>query len=252
MTYYPSPKKHPTTVRDDREFDTTQLRAGVHARRVNRDYAAHFFRWGFALKFIDRTSTVLEIGCGQDCPLVGVMQGSLTSFPKRYLGIDLNKVQDKPRFQWCEIKDEFNFIARASEIQEKFDVCVCYEVIEHMDKDNGLKLLKAIRSKMKSSSVFILSTPVYNEKHMAANHIHEYRFAELEEHIKTAGLSVESVHGTFMSANAMKRACTKEELSILSELNEFYPWEVLANFLAPKYPQHASNCAWVLRVPHDF
>lgn len=235
-------------VDPEREFDKTQLRSTGYADKVHRDYAAHYFRWGWAGNFISRDSDVLEIGCGQDTPLVKVLSGNLSWLPKSYLGVDLNKLKDPFQPKWCSYKDQFNFIEDGSElkIQNGYDVIVCYEVIEHMRKDAGKKLLLQAYDLLKSGGKFLLSTPVYNGKHMAANHLHEYEFQELQDMIEESGLIVESVHGTFATWNNIKKVCTEEELALLTELRKFHSWEVLSTFMASKYPKASSNCAWVL------
>lgn len=256
MTNYPLPVKHKID-RGDRQFDKTQLRERSYAQQVHRDYAAHYFRWGFAKNFIKNGTTVLEVGCGQDMPLPRVLTASMAHVPKRYVGCDMNSIKKPLVREWIELLDEFDFTSRHKEIEGTFDVIVCFEVIEHMSKEDGKKLLKAIKAKMHSDSVFLMSTPVYNEKHMAANHIHEYRRDELQEHIESVGLTVLNQFGTFMTSQAIKKVATPQELELIETLHEFYGWDVLANFLAPKYPEAASNICWKIGLAendprHDF
>lgn len=242
------PKPHPRVDRGQRTFDKTQLRSSQYAQQVHRDYAAHYFRWGFAKNFIKKGSRVLEVGCGQDMPLVKVLAPSMSNIPEIYVGCDMNSVK-KASNKWLELKDEFDFTSRYKEIEKEFggfDVAVSYEVIEHMQKSDGAKLLQGIRHCLKDDGVAIISTPVYNERHMAANHIHEYKFDELKQHFEDNGFKVDRVHGTFMTSHSMKKYCTKDEMELVEELHQFYGWDVLANFLAPKYPRHSSNCVWIL------
>ena len=246
-----TPKKHPRVDRGEREFDQTQLKESGYVHQVHRDYAAHYFRWGFAKNFIKKGVRVLEVGCGQDMPLVKVLAPAMSNIPDVYVGCDMNAVKKAFNAKWINLKPEFDFTSRYKEIIKefgKFDVVVCFEVIEHMSKENGGKLLDGIRACMKDDGVALISTPVYNQKHMAANHIHEYEYQELRDYFEKHMFVVNRVHGTFMTSQAIKRVCTPQERELIDELHQFYSWDVLANFLAPKYPEAASNCCWVLKT----
>ena len=101
----PPPRRHRLDV-IDRKFDKTQLRAAQYGDKVHRDYAAHFFRWGFATRFIKKGMSVLDVGCGQDLPLVRVLAPSMSHIPGRYVGVDMNRV--KPfKCKWVEVLQEF-------------------------------------------------------------------------------------------------------------------------------------------------
>lgn len=243
-------------VDPDREFDKTQLKEAGYGERVHRDYAAHYFRWGWVGNFVDRSKTVLEIGCGQDTPLAKVLSGNLSWLPKKYVGVDLNKLPKPFAPKWASYKEQFNFVEDGADLDEEapggFDLLVSFEVIEHMKKSSGEKLLRTAVHLMHDDSLFLLSTPVYNGKHMAANHLHEYEYDELRKMIEQCGLEVVKVHGTFATWNAIKKAVTPAELELLTELREFHSWEVLSTFIASKYPEASSNCAWVLKKAVPF
>jgi 2-polyprenyl-3-methyl-5-hydroxy-6-metoxy-1,4-benzoquinol methylase len=199
---------------------------------------------------------VLDIGCGQDQMMVRVLCASQNHVPALYVGVDMNKLDKMTEIAWTRILDQFDFTKRYKETMHAggteegapFDVITCFEVIEHMPKVQGIKLLDGIRQCLAPGGVALLSTPVYNEKHMAAAHIHEYRFTELQGVIEGAGLVVDRVVGTFMTSQAAKKAATKEHRALLEKLHDtWYAWEVLACFLAPLYPEQSRNCCWVLR-----
>ena len=71
-------------VRPPRRFDQTQLKGSALGYMVHRDYAAHFFRWGWATRFIKAGARVLDLGCGQEQPLAKVLIPRLTYVPKLY------------------------------------------------------------------------------------------------------------------------------------------------------------------------
>lgn len=233
----------------DRRFDKTQLHEKQHGQLVHRDYAAHFFRWGFAANFIGPGAHVLDVGCGQDLNLVRVVNAKLATLPELYVGVDLNKIKEC-NISWVRLFPEFSFVdhwKRIVKAHGQFDVVTCFEVIEHMHKPDGLKLLKGVRECMTKNAVFLLSTPVYDGRRMAANHIHEYQTSELADLVQRAGLKVEKRFGTYARAPQIKKAMTKAERELVEELHEYYSWEVLNCFLAPKYPDACANNIWMLR-----
>src|SRR5882724_7890924 len=81
--------------RDERDFDQTSLReGGGQASVLHRDYSAHFFRWSFARRFIQKTDRVLEVGCGVDRPLWKLLFTTFAPHAATYVGIDLNPLPD--------------------------------------------------------------------------------------------------------------------------------------------------------------
>lgn len=234
---------------DAREFDTTSLRQRQHGHWVHRDYGAHFFRWGFVPRFIrTHKERVLDIGCGADQPLARVL--NYKSYPALLVGVDYDKVKPRHNFAWLKIMPEFDFTRRWRELQKEhgtFDVVTCFEVIEHMHTDAGLRLLKGARELLSDDGVFLLSTPCYSGKRMAANHIHEYTVDELAKAIAKAGLKVEQRFGTFMTSLNVKKVKDQAHKATWEALTQYYDHEVLACFLAPLYPDLANNNLWVLR-----
>lgn len=239
-----------------RRYDTTQLKENYHGNLVHRDYAAHFFRWGWASRFVESKKTrVLDVGCGQDLPLVKILAGSLSTVPASYVGVDLNSVQGT-KIAWVKkIYDGFDFPGggweTVREEQGEFDLVSCFEVIEHMHQEDGSALLQGIAGCLADGGRALVSTPVYNLKKMAANHIREYTVDELADLIVESGLEVVERFGTFASWNDIRRVCTDEERALLEETGRFYGGDVLACFLAPKYPDASRNNAWVLKRQGD-
>lgn len=241
----------------DRRFDKTQLKSQSYQHLVHRDYAAHYFRWGFIKNWVKTNdkAKVLDIGCGQDLPLPSLLSHTPSFLPKTYVGVDLNKIAKKFNAKWVGgIHDEFNFIDNWKEILDqhgKFDVIVNLEVIEHMHVKDGLKLLKAMKSCLNPEGSIFLSTPCYDGKRAAANHLHEYTVPELAESIDKAGLKVSDRWGTFMNWNALKKVATSSQLELVNQLRAYYHLDVLSIFLAPLYPDDSRNNMWRLTHPES-
>lgn len=259
----PQPVHREAVRREAREFDQTYMRLNKHGTRVHRDYGAHFFRWGWATRLIKHTDRVLDVGCGPDLSLPYVLSMGGRYVPERYVGVDLNKLSGGPG--WAELHGEFNVIDRWSELLDpnqlgaqdndggpllKFTKIVCFEVIEHMAKPDGLKLLSLMHELLEPDGTLLLSTPNFNGK-AAVNHVHEWTIPELSEALLQAGFDVKERYGTFASYNDIKKVAAPDHLAVLNELRAFYSEEVTACFLAPLYPDQSRNNAWVCVPAHD-
>lgn len=228
------------------DYDRTSLRETTHGDKIHRDYAAHWFRWGWSNRHITNEHDVLEVGCGVDTPLFRTFIGAYANrVPKSYLGVDLNALPRAPARPWGRAEGRFNFNERWRELGQ-FDKLVCFEVIEHMTAPLGLELLAGLRGCMREGAELYLSTPVF-DGHAAANHIHEYTVAELQTAIEGSGLQLLKRFGTFASYNALKKVADPRLLELLDGVNEYYSTEVTACFLAPLYPDASRNNVWVLR-----
>lgn len=247
--------------RDDREFDTTQLREAGHGRTLHRDYSAHFWRWSFARRFITAKDDVLEIGCGEDKPLAKILTGGAAAHVNHYTGVDLNKLKPS-NSQRLNFIGEFNFIARYKELLKSkpggWDVLVNYEVIEHMKVEHGTSLLKSMFECTKAGGVLLLSTPVYDGKRHAANHIHEYTVPELAAAIQKAGYVVEQRFGTFMDIKHIGKVAPNADTELLaaikkvrSGLEQYFDNDAISNIFGCLYPDHSRNNLWVCRKAKD-
>lgn len=230
----------------ERKMDKSSLRANAHGQWQHRDYAAHWFRWTWAGRFVNSSVEVLDVGMGPDVSMVSVLTMPRSSVPKRYVGVDLNRQpRSVPSRQWAELHWEFDFLERSVELGQ-FDLVTCFEMIEHVYRPDGLRLLRALRDCLKPDGTLLLSTPVFNGK-AAAAHLHEWEIDELREAIEGTGLRVEQRFGTFASANDIKRVATPEELKLIEQLAKFHSGETMACFLAPKYPDASRNNVWKIR-----
>ena len=253
------PELQPTRTgrhREPRRFDQTQLHANSSGRAVGRDYAAHFFRWAWITRQIKAGQKILDIGCGQETPLVFVLTNKVNQLPAKYVGVDLNRILKPTKIAWTRIVDQFSFVddylklwkRTGMEKDEKFDVAVSLEVIEHMQPADGKKLLKGAFHLVRPGGYLYLSTPVFSGK-AAVNHCHEFTVPELQKLVESTGWIVEKRYGTFARLAGIKKVAQKDEWAVLQRIGEYYNNEVLSVFLAPLYPDSASNNLWVLRRP---
>ncbi len=241
----------------NREYDKTSLKI-FRYNGIHRDYAAHFFRWGFiSANVIKRHDRVLDIGCGVEAPLCRVLMNSeesLNMIPSLYLGVDFNELSDPISgriLKWAQFKGKFNFPKNWRKIRDqilgqRFNVITCLEVVEHMTMRNVRNLLIGAYELLRDDGTFVLSTPVFNGK-MANNHINEMTIDQLGKEIRKAGFVIEKRFGTFASWNDIKRVVRPEHLAIAAELKRYYSGAVVSCFLAPLYPDAARNNVWICR-----
>jgi len=244
--------------RDEREFDTTQLKLSGHGKTLHRDYSAHFWRWSFARRFISAKDSVLEIGCGEEKPLSKILTGGASAHVDRYVGVDLNKLKPS-NSQRLEFYGEFDFTNNYKKLIKEhglFDVVVHYEVIEHMKVDSGTKLLKAAFESLKPGGVMLMSTPCYDGKRHAANHIHEYTVPELQKITEKAGFEIEKRYGTFMDIKYIGKVAPDDDKElgaaiklVRSQLDKYFDNDAISNIFGPLYPDHSRNNLWVCRKP---
>lgn len=250
--------------RDDRDYDTTSLHAKFHGQNLHRDYTAHFFRWNFARRHINSKTNVLEIGCGIEKPLARILTRNALQQVNSYVGVDLNPLEDKGCGKRAKFIGEFNFNKRYKELTRRggFDVIVHLEVIEHMKKIHGRKMLKACLELLRPGGVMLMSTPCYDGRRHAANHIHEYTVPELEKMTEQCGFEVERRFGTFMDTRHLKRGgegwkvmkaedpeFAEHVQAVYKELSAYYDRDAISCFFAPLFPDHARNNLWVCRKP---
>lgn len=250
--------------REARRFDKTSLRARQYGAYVHRDYAAHYFRWGWATRLCAGRS-VLDVGCGPDLAFIGVATYT-SAMPASYVGVDLNRL-DPPARKWATCYGQTDFLDDGVREQIRarhgqFERAICLEVIEHMAKEDGLALLAGLVGALEpAGGELMISTPVYDGKARARNHVHEWTSAELRSALEHAGLEVVGRYGTFANVASVRRAipgwaaraglpsaAADGILAAYEAIRAFYADDVAANFLAPLIPDDSRNCVWRCRL----
>lgn len=238
---------------DDRDYDKTQLKEAGHGRTLHRDYTAHAFRWSFARRFITAKTNVLEVGCGEDKPLSKIITGGAAAHVNTYVGVDLNKLKPS-NSQRLTFIGEFNFAERYKELiklrPEGYDVLVTMEVIEHLNIKHAPKFLKGCFDCLKPGGIMLLSTPCFDGRRMAANHIHEFTIPELQKYIEKAGFKVDKRFGTFTDIKHIGKAdtdrCSKASvLEVRKALEQYFDSDMISNIFGPLYADVARNNVWV-------
>lgn len=212
---------------------------------VHRDYIAHCLRWSHILRMTNPNQTWLDIGCG-DFPLAMMLYTNKYK-PKYYHGVDMRKMEDKkPKtnfpitFYQCDIVklNEVNTIP--------YDNIVCLEMIEHVEKKHGQKVLAKIAKLASAKTQIFISTPVFNGK-KAANHVHEWEYKELQSEL-TKHFKIVEHFGTFASQSDIKPHLSSNEMETFAAMHNYYDSNLLSIMFAPMHPEHSRNVLWRLRI----
>ena len=131
------------------------------------EYAEHFdnntlrilirlARYKFVARLIKKTDKVLEIGCGSGVGTIFLAQHA--SFVK---GIDANPTElaeakkiNRRKNVSFEERDFFLMPA-----QEKYDIILCLDVIEHMPVEEGRKLVSNMAAHLTPTGILVVGTP---------------------------------------------------------------------------------------------
>jgi len=262
-------------TRGERRFDTTALHFDQHGRLMSHaDYLAHCEKWDYAWRSIKMGERILDVGCGTDAPLmraINFVQSQAAKVMYRaggcYVGVDFNKLKPT-NINWAQLIGEVDMtsdegyaaalMAIPGNLQARdegdedlrgYTLIVCLEVVEHMGVEDGKSLLKNMRDLLSDGGRIVLSTPVYDGKGQARNHVHEYYVQELQELIESVGLVVIKRMGTFTSEPQIKawmKANRPDWLALYMESREFHSAGYLSGLIAPMVPDLARNNIWVL------
>jgi 2-polyprenyl-3-methyl-5-hydroxy-6-metoxy-1,4-benzoquinol methylase len=246
-----------------KEYNTTQLSPNkVFERHVyHRDQFAHYLRWAHVLKVVPSKVRILDVGCGSG-NLLEVLYHN-RRVPELYVGVDVrtqtikNNTVKFGHLTWVKFTN-LDFCKYMSGMEfyklknSHFNFVTCFEVIEHLGKQNGDQFLFNISSLMRPETVLLISTPCYNGEDVAQNHVingevGEYTFQEMRYELEKF-FKIEKVWGTFASQKDYLERLTPEQKKIWDKLNEYYDPDLVSVLLAPLFPERARNCLWQCRI----
>lgn len=143
--------------------------------------------WGISLikketallvKHLHSHIDVLEVGAGDR----RLSKFILNKYPTiNYKSFDIDK------------STEHDFYA-LEEICGKFDLIYGFELIEHLTVEDGVEMLRKLKSHLKANGVLILGTPNLYHPHRYfgdLTHVTPYKYEELGALLKISGFSVE-------------------------------------------------------------
>lgn len=151
----------------------------------------HLHRYAFASQFV-KNKNVLDLGCGE-----GYGSFLLSQSANQIIGVEIDHetvthathTYNQKNLQFIK-GDILNLPIKNEKI---FDVIVCFEAIEHIEKHE--QLLYEIERVLKDDGFLIISTPntiIYNDDPSYSNpyHVHELNFFEFKQLLKSAFFNV--------------------------------------------------------------
>lgn len=245
------------------KFNKTSLNVDRAAEReiVHRDYLAHTLRWSHTLRHVKkgvRKLNILDIGCGEHLPLLKMLYTNKRLGYVNYVGVDIRKV--KTDFSLGSYDDTYTLVqADVSDIiptlfnddgslmfKDGWDIIVCFEVLEHMPKEEGVMTLENIRAQMSPHTKLFISTPCFNGK-AASNHVYEWQYGELKIQLESM-FELVTHYGTFASQRDIEPVMSPKHGMVYQELKTYYDSNVLSVIFAPLYPAQSRNVFWHLKA----
>lgn len=239
------------------QYNKTQLDPASNFERhvYHRDQFAHYLRWTHVLKEIAPNATILDIGCGT-ANLLQVLYHN-RHVPKFYLGVDVrtktitNNVAEYSHLPWAHFRN-LDFCQANVPTLGSFEYVVCFEVLEHLGKENGAQFIANIYKQLNKSTTLFISTPCYNGVDVADNHIingqvGEYTYDEMQE-LLSEFFKIEAVWGTFASQKDYYDKLTLVEQKLFNTLCEYYDSNLVSVLFAPLVPKYSRNCLWVCKL----
>lgn len=249
----PKPKYNKTQLMVEQEFERHMF---------HRDRFAHYLRWSYVLRKVKNwdTASILDVGCG-DANLLKTLYVNRRS-PQLYHGVDIREqLVARLRDDWEAVNRMFLF-SYQDVVNESlpmspdgdWDYVTCFEVCEHVGKENVPKLLDNIRDVMSPATTLLLSTPCYDPTVGAAgNHIIGGEVGELT--LKEMGalmndrFEVVRMFGTFSSKKDIYPLLDEHEQQLYDRLEEYYDANVMSVVFAPLFPEASRNVIWEARLP---
>lgn len=241
--------------------DTTFLSLDNAEERgfIHRDYIAHCMRWSHVIKVLTANkryagACIVDAGCGREAPMAKTLYSSRL-IPTRYIGIDYGPIPQETRQLFHSGKfpvtfhERTDFVAFAADTSNHAtaDFVTSFEVLEHVEPKHMLQMLDGIRLILKPTGMAFISTPCWDVKSCAANHVNEMRYEALGAVIEDSGFEIVEVFGTFASISEYEPYLAAGHREAFEDLRAYYDVNFLSCVFAPFYPQYSRNCLWQLR-----
>ena len=250
---------------EKKKYNTTDLdpQRSFERHVFHRDQFAHYLRWTHILKEAKIGETIVDFGCGNGNLLEVLYRNKFKQ--SRYIGIDIRqKTIDtaKEKFSmvdWAEFIADDLIIPTTDFTQLKGDKVCSFEVMEHVGKQNGDVFLQNFLACGNENATYYLSTPNFDEQVGAAgNHtydsgdgrgiaVQEWGHEELQT-ILEKYFVIEKKFGTFASQRDYKPLMNDWQKEMFAALTEYYDSNLVANLMAPMFPEKSRNTLWVMKA----
>lgn len=252
-------------MKSKKVYNTTDLDPESTFERhiFHRDQFAHYLRWTHILKEAKIGEVICDFGCGSGNLLEVLYRNKFKC--KQYIGMDIRyKTIEAARekfkvIPWAVFYDR-DLIEQTDGYENiQADKVCSFEVIEHVGKQNVQKFLRHFMACGKEGATYYLSTPNYDPVVGAAgNHtydsgdgrgvaVQEFTHEELRWQILLAGFQIVKKFGTFASVKDYKPLLNDWQKKMYDALKDYYDSNLIANIMAPMFPEQSRNTLWVLK-----
>lgn len=228
----------------------------------HRDQFAHYLRWTHILKEAKIGESIVDFGCGKGHLLEVFYRNKFKQ--KSYVGLDIReetieKCKDKfDQVPWAKFYAVDLVKPNIDLSQFNGDKVCCFEVLEHVGKQNADVFLENFKACGNNNATYYLSTPNFDpEVGAAANHtfdagdergydVQEFGHFELEQ-ILSKHFDIVKKFGTFASMKDYKYLMNSWQKEMFNALKEYYDSNLMSVIMAPFFPENARNTLWVLK-----
>jgi SAM-dependent methyltransferase len=109
-----------------------------------------------------RPESILDLGVGYGINGAGIrnwLDSGHYPFKTTLVGVEVWEAYKSPLWDCYNIVHECSIEYYVENIQEKFDCVIMTDVIEHFEKEEGLRLIESIKKILSPNGYFLLSTP---------------------------------------------------------------------------------------------
>lgn len=274
-----------------KSIDNTHLSIDTAEDRIliHRDYISHCIRWSHVAKYLlqqhkYKNARILDIGCGIDIPMARMLLSNRIA-PVEYIGVDYNHSKKfnldmfaNTRFQpqtfgsidFCDDRHVWFEDAKSGQLimnikgdnaEDYFaipNLMTCFEVVEHIEPEHVIRLLKRVKYIMQETKdrenftpTFFMSTPNWNVTDTADNHVNEMKNEALGWLLEELGFAITNQYGTFASKRDYEHLLYDRypgSQAIFAGLNKYFDSNLASILFAPLFPREARNCFWQLTL----
>jgi 2-polyprenyl-3-methyl-5-hydroxy-6-metoxy-1,4-benzoquinol methylase len=244
-------------------YNTTDLdpQRSFERHVFHRDQFAHYLRWTHILKEAKIGEVILDFGCGKGSLLEVLYRNKFKQ--SKYIGLDIRqKTIESAKLEYGNV-DWAEFYAQDLIFPDmdlsgfQADKVCSFEVLEHVGKQNGDLFCQNFLACGKPNAKYYLSTPNYDEHVGAAgNHtydsgdgrgvdVQEFSHQELQTLLEKYFV-IEKKFGTFASQRDYKPLMNEWQKEMFNAISEYYDSNLVANLMAPMFPEASRNTLWVL------
>lgn len=247
-----------------KKYNTTDLDPTTSFERhvFHRDQFAHYLRWTHILKEAKIGETIVDFGCGKGNLLEVLYRNRFKC--KQYIGIDIRErtiAGAKESFKavdWATFVADDLILNKHDYSKFQADKVCSFEVLEHVGKQNADKFCENFKACGNIEATYYISTPNFDKQVGAAgNHtydsgdgrgvdVQEFSYQELHDLFSKHFVIVDSF-GTFASQRDYKPLMNEWQTNMYDHLKRYYDPNLIANLMAPFFPQASRNTLWILK-----